>query len=139
MSKQKRTYGGIYLEICRDMETRAREALGRELNTTELQFLRNAGTLMMQESVDQGLTASIADGKLDDYFAAESGAFESRRVEWLTGFVELAEKALRRSLSNDERERVLATPYLTDWMEASERLPKLSRSQAESFFANLFA
>ena len=105
-----RRYTNAYSKMANGIQKDAESKLGRPLLDSEANSIRNAGSLMMLESVGMGIDyAKTAEEISAELVEAESG-FASRLVDFRNDVKASLESKLNRRLSGSEAELVAQIP-----------------------------
>ncbi len=107
----QKSYNQMFAKYAEQMQSDFEAKLERELTAEEVNALRNAGSLMMLESVDQGLyyakSKSDAEKALKECFG-----LESRFVDGFKELIERIQKRLKRELNEQEINKLKVLPNL---------------------------
>ena len=106
----ERRYTKAYAEMADGIQEEAESKLGRNLTEEEGNAIRNAGSLMMLESVGMGIFGADHSELVEKRLADAASAFSDRLEETHKRVSQSLEKKLGRRLSENENHLVVGIP-----------------------------
>ena len=105
-----RSYTNAFSEMADAAQSDAESKLGRKLSDSEADAIRNAGSLIMLESVAMGLHYATTATDVVAHLADAASAFGDRLDAFHSEVCSRLENKLNRTLSAEETEFVAAIP-----------------------------
>ena len=117
-----RSYTNAFTQMANGIQREAESKLGRKLTETEANYIRNAGSLMMLESVGMGIQHAQSAEDISEEFAEAETAFSDRLAAARGDVKSALETKLNRRLAFAERQRVDEIPNCLAAMMAIHKI-----------------
>jgi hypothetical protein len=125
------SYAEAYALACASILENTQQRLGRNLTAQERRSLWNSGSLMLLESVEQGLMAAPSPAEIEQRLREMEGWTEERFQAALTKLLKLLPGWLGRPVTEAEQAALGQCEHLGVFMNLAERLPQAPSEQRE--------
>ena len=120
--KSDRRYTNAYAQMADGVQTTAESKLNRSLTDAECNGIRNAGSLLMLESVAMVMEHAMTAEEVNTQLADAVAAFPSRLSDALNDVQSTLESKLNRPLNSAESELVSTIPNCLEAMLALHKI-----------------